>query len=116
MGLFLVEKYMVFGGIIWGMALVELSIVPVGTGSTSVSGYIRQAVNILKDKGLNYRVTPMGTVIEGNMEEVLEVCKQMHLSVLNTSDVKRVVTTIKIDDRKDKELTMESKVKAVEGD
>lgn len=97
------------------MAVVELSIVPVGTGSTSISGYVRQAVNILKEKGLDYRITPMGTVIEGDLEEVLEVCKQMHQSVLN-SDVNRAITTIKIDDRKDKELTMESKVKAVEVD
>lgn len=97
------------------MAVVELSIVPVGTGSTSISGYIRQAVSILKEKGLKYSVTPMGTVMEGDLEEVLEVCKQMHQSVLS-SDVDRAVTTIKIDDRKDKELTMESKVRAVEGD
>ncbi len=97
------------------MAVVELSIVPLGTGSTSISGYIRQAVEILKEKGLKYRVTPMGTVIEGDLREVLEACKQMHQSVFN-SDVNRVITTIKIDDRKDKELTMESKVRAVEGD
>ncbi len=97
------------------MAVVELSIVPVGTGSTSISNYVKQAVNIVKEKGLNYKVTPMGTVIEGDLEEVLDVCRQIHQSVLS-SDVKRLVTTIRIDDRKDKELTMDSKVSAVEGD
>ncbi|MFO7966753.1 MAG: MTH1187 family thiamine-binding protein [Archaeoglobaceae archaeon] len=97
------------------MAVVELSIVPVGTGSTSISSYVKQAVSILKEKGLKYEVTPMGTVIEGDLEEVLEVCKQIHRSVLS-SGVNRSITTIKIDDRKDKELTMESKVAAVEHD
>ncbi|MFP3908704.1 MAG: MTH1187 family thiamine-binding protein [Archaeoglobaceae archaeon] len=95
------------------MVVVELSIVPVGTGSTSVSKYIRQAVDLLKERGLDYRVTPMATVIEGDLDKVMEACKEVHRSVLET-EVNRVITTIKIDDRKDKELTMESKVRAVE--
>jgi uncharacterized protein (TIGR00106 family) len=63
-------------------------------------------------KGLDYQLTAMGTVIQGPLERVLELVRQMH-EVPFTLGVKRVVTTINIDDRRDKPATIESKIRAV---
>ena len=96
------------------MALVQVSIVPLGTGTTSISKYVARALKVLQaQKAVKYRLTPMGTVLEGDLDEVLRVVRKMHASVFDKS-VRRVLTTVVIDDRRDKEATMESKVKSVE--
>ena len=95
------------------MAMAEVSIVPLGIGKTGVSEYVAGAIEELKKTGLKFRLTPMGTVIEGELDEVLAVIRRMHETPFQKG-VKRVYTVIKLDDRRDKESTMESKVKAVE--
>jgi uncharacterized protein (TIGR00106 family) len=96
-----------------GNVIVEISVVPVGTGSTGLSQYVADSINILeKQTGLKYQLTPMGTVIEGPMDKVLEAVRLMHEAPFNDG-VLRVVTTIKIDDRRDKKATMEQKVQSV---
>ncbi len=55
----------------------------------------------------------MGTVLEGDLDRVLSVVRKMHESGFDR-DVRRVMTIINIDDRRDKAATMESKVKSVE--
>lgn len=95
------------------MAVVQVSIVPIGTGSTSLSSYVASAVGILaKEKNVKYQLTPMGTVIEGDVTEVFDIIQKMHHSVFGEK-VQRVLTTIVIDDRRDQAATMESKVEAV---
>jgi len=95
------------------MAIVQASIVPIGVG-TSLSNYLSRALSVLeKRKELKYQLTPMGTVIEGDLDSVLSVIKQMHESVFG-DDVRRVYTVIVIDDRRDKAATMESKVSSVQ--
>lgn len=54
----------------------------------------------------------MATMVEGPLERILELLQEMH-EVSFTMGVKRVVTNISIDDRRDKQITIESKVKAV---
>ncbi len=82
------------------MAIAEISIVPVGTQTTSVSSFVAGAVTELKASGLDYRLTPMGTIIEGGLEQVMAVCTRMHASAF-AGGALRVYTTIKIDDRRD---------------
>ena len=94
------------------MAILEISIVPVGTGNTSVSKYVASALKLLKNKGMKYELSSMGTVIEGELDELLKAAKEMHESCFKES-VKRVVTTIKIDDRRDKALSIEGKKSSV---
>lgn len=95
------------------MATAGISIVPIGTGSTSVSRYIADSVKILqKEPGIKYEVTAMTTIIEGELDKIFEVAKKMHRSFFDAG-VKRIVTSIRIDDRLDKPMTIESKVKAV---
>ena len=95
--------------------IAEFSIVPVGTGKSSVGRYVAAAVNAFKNtKGLDFEVTPMGTVLAANnLDTIFEAVRQAHEAVL-AKGVKRVVSTLRIDDRRDKARTMNDKVKAVE--
>ncbi|MEA1965598.1 MAG: MTH1187 family thiamine-binding protein [Candidatus Aerophobetes bacterium] len=94
------------------MALMEITVVPLGTSSPSVSRYVTQAVRVLKEEGIKYELTPMGTVIEGEIDKLLNIAKRMHLATF-TQDVKRVLTSITIDDRRDKKSTITGKVASV---
>jgi uncharacterized protein (TIGR00106 family) len=95
------------------MAMIEVSIVPVGTGKTSVSPYVARALKILQQEhGIKYELTAMGTIIEGELPRILELARKMHDSAFGDG-VARVVTTIIIDDRRDKPSTMKSKVESV---
>jgi uncharacterized protein (TIGR00106 family) len=96
------------------MAMIDISVVPVGTKSPSVSEFVAGAVKIVKNEpGIRYRLTPMNTIIEGDLEQLLSLAKKMHDSAFDAGAV-RVVTTIRIDERLDKPLTMEGKIKAIE--
>ena len=96
------------------MAMIDISVVPVGTGSPSVSDYVAGVIKVVKNEPeIRYRLTPMNTVIEGDLERLLAVAKKMHDSAFSAGAM-RVVTTIRIDERRDKPLTMEGKIKAVE--
>ncbi len=93
--------------------IAEINIVPLGTATTSVSHYIAACVNIVKQApDISYQLTAMGTIIQGPLERILELAQKMH-EVPFARGAKRVVTTIKIDDRRDKSITIDSKVKAV---
>jgi len=93
--------------------IVELSIVPLGTASTSLSPYVSACLERLKEaKDVSYQLNAMGTIIQGPLKRVLELAQRMH-EVPFTMGAKRVSTTIRIDDRRDKPATIESKVKAV---
>ncbi|MBC6974072.1 MTH1187 family thiamine-binding protein [Bacillus sp. Xin] len=96
------------------MAIVDVSIIPVGTGNTSVSEYVAEVQKVLEKNAdrVKYQLTPMNTVIEGELPVLLEVIQQMH-EVPYTKGAKRVATTIRIDDRRDKESTMEKKLNSV---
>jgi uncharacterized protein (TIGR00106 family) len=97
-----------------GNVIAEVSIVPVGTGRAGLSGYIADCVNILQKNGkLRYQVTSMGTIVEGPLKEILETVRLMHEAPFNDG-VLRVVTSIRIDDRRDKKITIESKVASVQ--
>ena len=95
------------------MAMLDISVAPIGTGGPSVSEYVAGAVRILKNEpGINYELTAMNTVIEGDLEHLLSLVKRMHDSAFN-SGIQRVVTTVRIDERRDKPLTIEGKKEAV---
>lgn len=96
------------------MAIVEVTIVPLGTGSPSVSHYVAEVHKVLEEapEQIKFQLTPMSTVIEGNLEDLLAVIRRMH-EVPFDKGAERVSTSIRIDDRRDKPSTMESKLKSV---
>ena len=95
------------------MAMIDVSVVPVGTQSPSVSRFVAGAVKILQhEPGIKYELTAMNTIIEGDLDKLLALAARMHRSAFDAGAV-RVVTTLRIDERREKPLTIEGKVKAV---
>jgi len=95
------------------MALVEVSVIPLGTGTASVSQYVARAVQVLQaEEGIRYELTGMGTIIEGDLSRLMTLIQRMHEAVLDAG-VMRVVTTVKIDDRRDRDSSSTSKVESL---
>lgn len=90
--------------------LAEFSIVPIGKGE-SVSLYVAECVKVVKGSGLPYRLNPMGTVVEGDYDAVMAVVRECHMRVMSMAA--RVITTVKIDDRKGAEGAIDGKVESV---
>lgn len=91
--------------------LVEFSIVPVGKGA-SVGNDIAKVIKIVENSGLPYKLNPMGTVVEGKWDELMALVKRCHRTVLREGE--RVITTIKIDDRKGRSNMIEKKILSLE--
>ncbi len=91
------------------MAIVEINIIPLGTKTPSVSKYVGRALKALRqEKNIKYELTSMGTTLEGDLDELLRIVKKMHESTFG-DDIKRVVTTVRIDDRRDQPSSTSSK-------
>lgn len=90
--------------------IVEFSIVPIGRG-IHLSKAIAELIKIVERSGVDYQLTPMGTIIEGDWDTVMGVIKKCHLRAL--SDARRVVTNIRIDDFPGRTGQIRRKVEAV---
>jgi len=94
------------------MIIAQLSIAPVGKG-TSVSTYVQQVIKVLEKEGIHYQTNPMATIIETNdLSTLFSIVQKAHDAVVQAG-AKRIITELKIDDRKDKNVTMESKLKSL---
>lgn len=92
--------------------IVEISIIPLGAG-ISVSKFLAPALKELEKWRVKYEITSMCTIFEAeDINEALRIAGAMHEAVFKAG-VKRVVTTIRIDDRRDKKRGMEEKVKSL---
>jgi uncharacterized protein (TIGR00106 family) len=93
------------------MVLLEFSMTPLDKGE-SVSEYVSRSLEIISQSGVDYRLNPMSTVLEGEWDEVMGVVKQCYEKM--SSDCKRITCGIKIDYREGKSGRLESKVASVE--
>lgn len=94
------------------MIIAQLSIAPLGAG-TSVSQYVKIVIDTLKKEHITFQTNPMATVIEcDTLETLFRVVQKAHHAVVKVG-AQRIITEIKIDDRRDKEATMESKLNAL---
>lgn len=91
--------------------LAEFTIFPIGK-DVSLSKYVARSLKLIDESGLPYRTNPMGTVVEGSWDEVMELIKKCHVAILEDSE--RVSTSIKIDDRKGITNALDRKIKSVE--
>lgn len=93
---------------------VEVAIVPIGTDSTSISNFIAQSEKaLLKHPALNFKINGMATEIEGdNIDEIFDVMKEMHIAQIGQG-AERVQTSIRIDDRRDKNTDLNQKIASV---
>jgi uncharacterized protein (TIGR00106 family) len=95
------------------LIVADVSVVPLGVG-TSVSAYVKKAVKALDGTGLKVLHGPMSTSLEARtVDEVFAAVKKAHDAVV-AAGAKRVVTTVKLDDRRDKDHSMASKLSALE--
>ncbi|PMC37933.1 hypothetical protein CJ195_10060 [Bacillus sp. UMB0899] len=97
------------------MPLLEISIIPIGTDSTSFSSEVSNVVKKIEDKGLTYKLTPTSTVIEGEIDQLWDIAKDMHEEALSAGP-DRIVTNVSIDHRTDKQMDMKHQVNTVKKD
>lgn len=94
------------------MAIVFVTIAPLGTASSSLSRYVVGVERILRKSGLKHELTAMGSIVEGDLDAILPVLREMHEHPFSQGAV-RVSTLIKIDDRRDKAASMDAKIRSV---
>jgi uncharacterized protein (TIGR00106 family) len=95
------------------MAIAAVSISPVGVG-TSVSAYVAAALAVVRGQDrVRHRLDPMFTTLEGDLGDIYALVTRMQEAVF-AAGAERVSTVLKIDDRRDREVSMEEKVATVE--
>jgi uncharacterized protein (TIGR00106 family) len=94
------------------MAILEISIVPIGIEGSSLSPYVADCLRVLKEEKAHYELSAMGTNVEGNLKDLMRIAMKMH-EVPFKKGAPRVLTTLKIDDRRDKKGTLSAKKNAV---
>ena len=93
------------------MLLLEFSMSPLGKGE-SVDRYVARSLDIIDRSGLDYRLNPMGTVIEGDWDEVFGVVKRCFETM--KKDCGRISIGIRVDYRKGKDGRLGGKIASVE--
>ena len=93
------------------MVLLEFSMSPLGKGE-SVGKYVSRSLDIIDKSGVAYRLNPMGTVLEGDWDEVMTVVKKCYERM--RKDCNRVSCSIKIDYRKGHAGRLAGKIMSVE--
>jgi len=96
------------------MAVAFLTITPLGTATPSVSRYVAGVERLLRETSLTHQLTAMGTIIEGEVDEILAVVRRLHEHPF-TQGALRVSTSLRIDDRRDKkDHSIAGKMRSVE--
>ena len=95
------------------MYIAFLIVSPMDKGP-SLSRYVRRAVESIKDSGIEYQVTPMGTVLQSDDIQKIFDCSKAAIEAVRSEGSERISLTLKIDIRYDKEISFESKLKALE--
>lgn len=93
------------------MVLLEFSMTPLGEGE-SVSKYVARSLEIVAASGLDYRLHAMGTVLEGEWDEVFGVVKKCYEAM--SVDCNRVTCSIKVDARPGTAGRLTTKVESIE--
>lgn len=94
------------------MVLAQLSVFPVGEGS-SLSRFVKKGIAVIKESGYTYKVGGLSTAIETpDIDSLFELVKKVRQAHLDEG-AKRVIVDLKIDDRHDKNATLDSKIGSV---
>lgn len=94
------------------MVLLEFAMAPHGQGE-SVSRHVARILDIIDRSGVPYQLTPMGTILEGDWEQVLGVVTDCFRAL--QVDSARIGMNLKLDYRAGSESRLRSKIDAVEG-
>jgi uncharacterized protein (TIGR00106 family) len=93
------------------MVLLEFSMSPFDKGG-SLSRYVARSLDLIDNSGLAYQLTPMGTIVEGEWDEVMALVTACYKRM--ALDCNRISTSIKIDYRAGKSGRLKSKIRSVE--
>ena len=93
------------------MYLLEFSMTPLGQGD-SVSKYVARSLELIDASGLDYELHAMGTIVEGELDQLLELLKQCFEAMAEHAD--RISCSAKFDYRCDQSGRIRGKVKSVE--
>ena len=77
----------------------------------SLAPYVARAVKIVRESGLPYELGPMGTVIEGEFDQVMETIGRCHDDLRRDCD--RVYLTVAVDSRSGEAGRIRGKVDSV---
>ncbi len=91
--------------------LLEFSMSPLDKGE-SVGDYVARSLDIIDKSGVDYRLNPMGTVLEGEWDQVMAVVTRCYERM--SQDCQRISVSIKIDARKNQSGRLSSKIASVE--
>ena len=96
------------------MATADLTVIALGRSDPSASEYIAAIQRRLAEQdAVRYKMHAMGTSLEGTTNDILDLVKELH-AVPFDSGIQRVYTVLKLDERRDKQQTLEDKVRSVE--
>ena len=96
--------------------VAEIFITPLGTGDASIREFIRALVPLVRASGLTHEITAMGTLVEGPLDDVLALVRRLHDATFDVAGgTDRVVTHLRLDERRGEPLTLEGKVKGALG-
>jgi uncharacterized protein (TIGR00106 family) len=93
------------------MVLLEFSMAPLEKGA-SVGEYVARSLKIIDESGLDYRLHAMGTIVEGELDEVLAVLKDCFQAM--AADCERITCAAKLDYRRGHSGRLKAKVASVE--
>ena len=94
------------------MAFMQITIIPIGTGSPSVGDFVADIEGYLQNIGIEHTLHDMGTIVTGTPGELFKLAEEMH-SLPFTKGAQRVVTSITLDDRRDIDRGLGEKEKSV---
>ena len=95
------------------MATAEISVVGLGTADPSASAYVAEIQRRLAAQDrVRYELHAMGTSLEGDTGDILAIVAELH-AVPFELGVPRVYTVLKLDERRDREQTLDDKVASV---
>jgi uncharacterized protein (TIGR00106 family) len=84
------------------MALMQITLIPLGTQTPSVGDYVADVARYLRQHGIAHQVQDMGTVLHGDSAELLRLAAELHRLPF-ARGVQRVITQITLDERRDLE-------------
>jgi uncharacterized protein (TIGR00106 family) len=93
------------------MVLLEFSMAPHGQGE-SVSAYVARILDVIDRSGVPYQLTPMGTILEGEWDDVMGVVSACFREL--EPDCSRIGVNLKVDYRRGPAGRLKSKVEHVE--
>ena len=94
------------------MLLAQLSVYPIGA-SLSLGKFVKKGVKIIEESGYTYQVGGMSTSVEvPDLQQLFELIEKIRQAQLDEG-AERIIIELKVDDRRDKDATLQGKIESV---